>query len=140
MGKNFDIYALLTGGRDASGKPLKTTDLLSSSGSISVGKDLPDKGRNAHCMLVFGNQVLVIGGFNAAGHTNSVLLFDSADGFSHKEGPSMNDERANHACSTMVSPAHQGRTVAVVAGSYYGGQDSAEILDFTMPGSSWQLS
>ena len=137
---NGEEHLWITGGRDADGKPLKTTEILSSTGSISVGNDLPDKGRNAHCMLVFGNQVLVIGGFTGAGQSNSTLIFDTRDGFSHKVGPSMNDERVNHACSTMVSPAHQGRTVAVVAGSFYGGQDSAEILDFTLPGSSWQLS
>ena len=139
-------YLWITGGRDTNGKPLKTTDLLSSSGIISVGKDLPDKGRNAHCMLVFDKQVLMIGGFTGVGHSNSTLLFDSADGFSHKEGPSMNNRRVYHSCSTMVSPAHQGRTVAVVAGSYYGdpdgddGRDTAEILDCTVPGSSWELS
>ena len=60
--------------------------------------------------------------------------------FSHEKGPSMNHKRGDFACSTMVSPAHDGRMVAVVAGGYRGGQDTAEILDFTMPGSVWELS
>ena len=53
----------------------------------------------------------------------------------------MNHARSWFAYSTMVSAVHDGRTVAVVAGAYSGdGEDTAEILDFTMPGSVWELS
>ena len=53
----------------------------------------------------------------------------------------MNHVRMNFACSTMVSAVHDGRTVAVVAGAWSGdAKDTAEILDFTMPGSVWELS
>ena len=41
----------------------------------------------------------------------------------------------------MVSAVHDGRTVAVVAGGWNGTlMDTAEILDFTIPGSVWELS
>ena len=40
----------------------------------------------------------------------------------------------------MKSPAHEGRTVAVVAGGSGDGPDSAEILDFDISGSAWELS
>ena len=52
----------------------------------------------------------------------------------------MNHTRGGFACSTMVSAVHDGRTVAVVAGAFGDGEDTAEILDFTMPGSVWELS
>ena len=55
----------------------------------------------------------------------------------------MNHARGEFACSTMVSAVHDGRTVAVVAGGTgagYNDLDTAEILDFTMPGSVWELS
>ena len=54
----------------------------------------------------------------------------------------MNHARSLFACSTMVSAVHDGRTVAVVAGGHnrYNTLDTAEILDFTMPGSVWELS
>ena len=52
----------------------------------------------------------------------------------------MNHARNAIACSTMVSAVHDGRTVAVVAGAFGDGEDTAEILDFTMPGSVWELS
>ena len=90
-------------------------------------------------MLAIGNHVMIIGGVTPAGTTNSVLVYDSQNRFSLKRGPSMMKARAFFACSTMVSPAHGGRTVAVVAGGY-GSPDTTEILDYTKPGSSWQLS
>ena len=54
----------------------------------------------------------------------------------------MNHARGEFACSTMVSAVHDGRTVAVVAGGVGDlyDLDTAEILDFTMPGSVWELS
>ena len=51
----------------------------------------------------------------------------------------MNHARSDFAYSTMVSAVHDGRTVAVVAGGA-GAPETAEILDFTMPGSVWELS
>ena len=55
----------------------------------------------------------------------------------------MNHARSWFAYSTMVSAVHDGRKVAVVAGGRgagYADLDTAEILDFTMPGSVWELS
>ena len=54
----------------------------------------------------------------------------------------MNRARLSFACSTMVSAVHDGRMVAIVAGGYDGNDylDTAEILDFSMPGSVWELS
>ena len=91
-------------------------------------------------MLAIGKHVMIIGGVTPTGSTNSVLVYDSQNRFSLEEGPSMMNARAFYACSTMVSPAHGGRTVAVVAGGYGDGPETAEILDYTKPGSSWQLS
>jgi hypothetical protein len=130
QGKEF---LWITGGDDS-----KTTELISSNGNVRAEKDLPETRRD-HCMLVIGNHVMIIGGVTPAGTTNSVLVYDSQNRFSLKRGPSMMKARAFFACSTMVSPAHGGRTVAVVAGGY-GSPDTAEILDYTKPGSSWQLS
>ena len=116
---------------------MKSTELLSSSGSVIAGRDLPEA-RRSHCMLAINNHVLVIGGVSSSDIGRSVIIFDSSNDFSHEEGASMIYKRFDHACSTMVSAAHGGRTVAVVAGG--DGQDTAEILDYTIPGSTWQLS
>ena len=143
-------FLWITGGRDSSVNRLKSTELLSSIGSVTVGKDLPEA-RSSHCMLVINNHVMVIGGYPSSDVGRSVIIFDSSNDFSHEDGPSLINKRGSHACSTMASPAHEGRTVAVVAGGkedgqwtmaggYGDGGDTAEILDYTMPGSTWQLS
>ena len=121
---------------------LKSTELVSSSGSVTSGTNLPEVRLN-HCMIVINNHVMVIGGYQdwrvTSDFGRSVVIFDSED-FSHENGPALIKKRHSHACSTMVSPAHGGRMVAVVAGGYEDGSDTAEILDYTMSRSTWQLS
>ena len=132
-------FLWITGGRDH--YRLKTTVIVSErSGVVSEGEELPEA-RSHHCMLALGKYAMVIGGYTDGDGQKSVLVYDTENGFSYKEGPPMNHARWQHSCSTMKSPAHEGRTVAVVAGSYSGdGMDSAEILDFDIPGSAWELS
>ena len=134
-------FLWITGGGDSSGNQLKTTVLVSErSGVVSAGKELPEA-RIGHCMLALGKYVMVIGGFVDGVWQKSVLVYDTENGFSYKEGTPMNYARARHSCSTMKSPAHEGRTVAVVAGSDFGdGKDTAEILDFDISGGAWELS
>ena len=133
-------FLWITGGEDSSNNQLKTTVIVSErSGIVSGGEELPEA-RSYHCMLSLGKHVMVIGGFVDGVWQKSVLVYDTENGFSYKEGPPMNHARAGLSCSTMKSPAHEGRTVAVVAGGLGDGPDSAEILDFDIPGSAWELS
>ena len=133
-------FLWITGGLDSSIDRLKTTVLVSErSGVVSEGEELPDA-RRGHCMLALGKYVMVIGGVVDGVRQKSVLVYDTENGFSYKEGPPMNHARLRHSCSTMESPAHEGRTVAVVAGGWGDGPDSAEIIDYNIPGSAWQLS
>ena len=67
--------------------------------------------------------------------TNGVIIFNTSNSFSYIEGPNMIEDRFNHACSIIVSPAHEGRPLAIMAG-----KNTAEVLDFSIPGSNWQLS
>ena len=67
--------------------------------------------------------------------TNGVIIFDTSNSFSYIEGPNMIEDRVNHACSIILSPAHEGRPLAIMAG-----KNTAEVLDFSIPGSNWQLS
>ena len=49
--------------------------------------------------------------------------------------------RYHSACTTFSSALHDGRQVIIVAGSWSGsGVKTAEILDFTKEGASWQKS
>ena len=138
---NGQEFLWITGGWDSSHNRLKTTVLVSErSGVVSAGKELPEA-RSSHCMLALGKYVMVIGGIvDDDSYQKSVLVYDTENGFSYKEGPPMNHARSDHSCSTMKSPAHEGRTVAVVAGGYGDGPYSTEILDFAIPGSAWELS
>jgi len=133
-------FLWITGGWDSSDNQLKTTVLVSErNGVVSEGEELPEA-RSDHCMLALGKYVMVIGGRTDDVRQKSVLVYDTENGFSYKEGPPMNHARSSHSCSTMKSPAHEGRTVAVVAGGWGDGPDSAEILDFDIPGSAWELT
>ena len=50
-------------------------------------------------------------------------------------------KRSNHACTIFKSGLHDWRPVIIVAGSFGGsGLNSAEILDFTKEGATWQES
>ena len=102
-------------------------------------------------MISHGSTVLIIGGKTQNGRTKSVIKVDSNDiGFNsgrtvdyipYTPISDMNVQRSSHACSIMFSPVYDYRPVAVVAGSYgAGGEETAEILDFTKQGSTWQFS
>jgi hypothetical protein len=75
--------------------------------------------------------------------TNTVLKFESNN---LNNGPieekSMVHVRAYPACTIFRSKAHNGRSIAIVAGSNGGNRGSerntAEIWDFTQDGTSWQ--
>ena len=82
------------------------------------------------------------GGSLTSGVTSSVLKYQSNNVHNgHISMPSMVHERSFHACSIFRSPAHNGRPVAIAAGSWSGsGSNTAEVLDYTITGSSWQSS
>ena len=89
-----------------------------------------------------GTACLISGGKTNNGYTNTVLKYTTSN---INENPnqiaSIVHWRWNHACTIFNSPAHNGRPVVIVAG----GQPSsayktAEILDFTQEGSTWQES
>ena len=56
---------------------LATTELLSSSGNVKAGPNLPET-RWGHGMLVINKKVLIIGGWTNGG-TNSVLVYNTDD-------------------------------------------------------------
>ena len=82
------------------------------------------------------------GGILTSGYTSSVLKYQPNNVHNgHISMPDMVHSRHSHACSIFRSPAHNGRPVAIAAGSYGGsGMNTAEVLDYTITGSSWQSS
>ena len=72
--------------------------------------------------------------------TKSVWSFNNHVDFEMTRLPSMKHERFRHGCGIVYSHHHGGRPLLVVAGSYYKkGRNKSEYLDFTLPGSKWQL-
>ena len=86
---------------------------------------------------------LISGGYLNSGITNTVMRFDSNNlNNGHTYVKSMVYERSTFACTIFKSSAHNGRPVAIAAGSFYGadGADKAEIWDFSQEGTTWQES
>jgi len=130
---------LVTGGYGG-GKRLKTSEIIYYNGTVKQGRSLP-KPRNGHCMVEYQDQIISTGGVDEYGATTSdVWSFNNHVEFTLTNKPSMKHTRINHACGIVHSIQHQGRPILVAAGSNLGdGQDKSEYLDFTLPGSQWQL-
>ena len=119
-----------------------STKLVDAEGNVSDGINFPvvegTPTRDHHCMASFEHTVLVTGGYTGSHQssiTNGVIIFDTNNSFSYIEGPNMIEVRSNHACSIILSPAHEGRPLAIMAG-----KTTAEVLDFSIQGSKWQPS
>ena len=80
------------------------------------------------------------GEFEGYQRTSSVLLYETNNiNNRHVDVASMKYARDSHACTNFNCPLHDGQPVAIVAGGY-GSPKTAEILDFTQDGSTWQES
>ena len=53
---------------------------------------------------------------------------------------SMIYSRESHACTIFYSPAHDERSVVIVAGGSGNSENTAEIWDYTNEGSTWKES
>ena len=71
-----------------------------------------------------------------------MLQYDRHDIYSEPtHGALLKYERGYHACTIFHSPAHNKRSVVIVAGGDPGNNmETAEIWDHTVDGSAWQES
>ena len=73
------------------------------------------------------------------GDGSSVLKYQTYDiDIGPVNMPSMVHERGFHACTIFESPLHNGRPVAIAAGGWK--SKTAEVLDYTVTGTSWEIS
>ena len=130
---------LVTGGYDGRNF-LKTSEIIYNNGTVKQGKSLPEP-RFAHCMVEYQGQIISTGGLDGKGDdTSNVWSFNNLVEFTLTNKPSMKHSRYFHACGIVHSIQHQDRPLLVVAGSWIGdGSNNSEYLDFTLPGSQWQL-
>ena len=74
-------------------------------------------------------EIFVIGGWDGSSDRNEVWIYDPQNGFARNQGPSLNNGRYSHSCSTIRDG---GETVIVVAGGVNDMHlDSVEIYDPT---------
>jgi len=132
--------ALIIGGWDENGNRLKSTALITSIGS-EEGKDFPVTIAN-HCSFkINGSHALVTGGFQDSQDLSFAdLFFGSASTWfvdltttTVTPGPTMNNRRTFHGCSTF----HLGKkTFGIVAGGF-GRGDSTEIIELEEESPTW---
>ena len=122
---------------------LKSTEYIFVNGEGNLersnGPDLSEA-RIAHCMVTLHDGIIMIlGGSYLTGTSVMMTLTGDPDqGFSDESGPTLLFDRLHAACVVFNSPLHGNRPVVIVAGGV--SQVTAEILDYTVSGSSWEQS
>merc|ERR1712004_599742 len=125
---------LIIGGYDENGNDLKTTELISSSGSVK-GEDFPTT-IMGHCTIkINSTHALVTGGFQDESRSASTWFVDLTT-TTVTPGPKMPSPRYLHGCSTF----HLGKkTYGIVAGGWgnSGKLDSTEWIDLEEDSPTW---
>ena len=121
-----DDQTLIIGGRDENWKDLKTTELISSSGSVK-GKDFPTT-IHGHCTIkINSTHALVTGGYQDGSYSASTWFVDLTT-TTFTPGPKMTTTRSSHGCSTFKLGR---KTFGIVSGGSNGNKlDSTEIIEF----------
>jgi len=128
--------AIIIGGRDGNGNDLKSTEVITSTGS-EEGKDFPVT-ISFHCSFkINSTHALVTGGFqdgSISASTWFVNLTTTTTTFT--PGPKMTSRRYFHGCSTLHLVR---KTYGIVAGGYYNGNyfDSTEWIDLEEDSPTW---
>lgn len=120
-----------------------STEIVFANGTIVWGPNLPN-GVRGHCMVKTDNGLIYSTGgfFNGGIVTNIVWVFNEAlELLNTGSELKMQLKRQWHGCGVVHSNNYGGRQVVIVAGGFGISDPSitAEILDFTTPGSSWTL-
>ena len=78
---------------------------------------------------------MILGADNAFGSRKTVTIFDRITE-TFTDGATMNYNRENAACTIFKSPNHGNRPVVFVGGGKE--QKTAEILDYSQSGATWE--
>ena len=128
--------ALIIGGGDENGNNLKTTELISSSGS-EEGKDFPVPIVN-HCSFPFNSAhaIVTAGAQDGSISANTWLVDLTTTTFT--PGPAMKTGREMHGCAILQNGS---KSFGIVSGGYnhYGGGelDSTEMIDLDQESHEW---
>ena len=126
--------ALIIGGYDENQTDLKTTELISSSGS-EEGKDFPVT-IFEHCSFkVNATHVIVTGGVQDWSRSTSTWFVDLTT-TTVTPGPNMKTKRSNHGCSMFKQGT---KSFGIVSGGWKSGGklDSTEMIDLDQESPTW---
>jgi len=125
--------ALIIGGVGENGNPLKTTELISSSGS-EEGKDFPVK-IYGHCSFPFNATHGIVTGGRQDGSRSANTWFVDLTTTKVTPGPTMKTGRYLHGCSIFQ---HGTKSYGIVAGGYnYVRLDSTEMIELGQESPTW---
>ena len=125
--------ALIIGGADENGYPLKTTELISSTGT-KKGIDFPVT-IGHHCSFkINATHGLVTGGWQDGSRSTSTWFVELTTS-TFTPGPTLKMKRSSHGCATF----HLGsKTYGIASGGYNGKYlDSTEIIDLDQSSLTW---
>merc|ERR1711860_459670 len=122
--------AIIIGGYDENGNDLRSTEVISSTGS-EEGKDFPVT-IERHCSFkINSTHALVTGGYQDESRSASTWFVDLTT-TTVTPGPEMTSKRNSHGCSTLQLGR---KTFGVVAGGYL--EDSTEWIDLKEDSATW---
>ena len=126
--------ALIIGGQDEYGSPLKSTELISSSGSEEM-TDFPVK-IVGHCSFkINATHAIVTGGDQDRSISTPNTWYVDLTTTRVTPGPTMKTGRSNHGCSVFQ---HGTKSYGIISGGWDGSRlDSTEIIDFDQESPSW---
>ena len=125
--------ALMIGGYGENGNPLKTTELISSSGSEEL-TDFPVT-IAGHCSFPFNATHGIVTGGVQDGSISASTWYVDLTTTRVTPGPTMKTGRSNHGCSVFQ---HGTKSYGIISGGYDGSRlDSTEIIDFDQESPSW---
>ena len=126
--------ALIIGGRDENGNSLKTTELISSSGSEEM-TDFPVK-IWVHCSFkINATHGIVTGGYQDGSRSAKTWYVDLTT-TRVTPGPTMKTGRSNHGCSVFQ---HGTKSYGIISGGWdgYDRLDSTEMINLDQESPSW---
>ena len=128
--------ALIIGGKDENGNKLKTTELISSSGS-EEGKDFPVRIVN-HCSFPFNSTHAIVTAGAQDGSISANTWFVDLTTTTFTPGPAMKTGREMHGCAILQNGT---KSFGIVSGGYNyysGGElDSTEMIDLDQESPEW---
>ena len=124
---------LIIGGDDENGYDLKTTEVISSSGS-EEGKDFPVR-IDDHCSFRINSTHGMVTGGDRDGSRSANTYFVDLTTTTVTSGPIMKSRRYHHGCSTVQ---HGTKSFGIVAGGYDGiNSDSTEMINLDQESPEW---